>query len=197
MAFPERGQNLRNSRPNLKKIALFIDGANFFVATKIVGFDIDWKRFLAYYKSQGDFIRAYYYTGVLPKSDQHDPMRKSLDWLVYNGFHLRTKLAKEFIDSETGRKKIKGNCDIEICIDAWNICPHITDMYLFSGDGDFIPLVERIQQEGVRVHVISTIDPLNEGKEMRNSMCADQLRRQCDEYHELVTLVEQFRRIER
>lgn len=193
MAFGDK-RTINRANP-YKSIALFIDGANFFVSAKTVGLDIDWKRFLSYYKSQGDFIRAYYYTGVLPKSDQHDPMRKTLDWISYNGFQLRTKLAKEFIDPITGVRKVKGNCDIEICIDAWNMCPHITDMFLFSGDGDFVPLVERIQQEGVRVHVVSTIDPGAKPQE-RNSICADLLRRQCDYYHELAELVEEFRRVD-
>lgn len=166
-----------------KKIALFIDGANFFVSQKVVGLNIDWSRFLSYYGSQGDLLRAFYYTGILPKDrDMIDPLRPVLDWLAYNGFHMRTKPAKKFIDPLTGRETIKGNMDIEIAIDAIDMIPYMTDMFLFSGDGDFTPLVQRIQREGIRVHVVSTIIE-------KNPMCADNLRRQCDSFHELATLV--------
>jgi uncharacterized LabA/DUF88 family protein len=54
---------------------------------------------------------------------------------------------------------------------------------LFSGDGDFKPLVESLQRQGVRVSVVSTI---------RSSppMIADELRRQCDNFIELDELRE-------
>jgi uncharacterized LabA/DUF88 family protein len=187
MAF-DRGPTKRSNVLANKRIALFIDGANFYVSTKVVGFDMDWKRFIEYYEQQGDFIRAYYYSGIIPRVEgEHDSMRGVLDWISYNRFQLRSKPAKVFIDPVTQRRTVKGNMDIEICIDAWNMAPHITDMYLFSGDGDFIPLVEKVQSQGVRVHVISTTDE-------KNSMCADGLRRQCDNYYELATLVPHFRR---
>lgn len=169
-----------------KKIALFIDGANFFMAQKVVNLNLDWKRFLAYYDTQGDLLRSFYYTGLLPPDkDRMDPLRPTLDWLHYNGFDMRTKPAKIFTDPVTKKEFIKGNMDIEIAIDAMDMSRHMTDMYLFSGDGDFTPLVRRVQREGVRVHVISTI--LEE-----KPMCADDLRRQCDFFHELAVLAPHF-----
>ena len=52
---------------------------------------------------------------------------------------------------------------------------------LFSGDGDFRPLVEAIQRRGVRVTVVSTIST-------QPPMVADELRRQADTFVELQEL---------
>ena len=84
---------------------------------------------------------------------------------------------KEFVDS-SGRRKIKGNMDIELAVDAMEMADRIDHMVLFSGDGDFRPLVAGIQRKGVRVSVVSTI---------RTSppMIADDLRRQADNFIEL------------
>jgi uncharacterized LabA/DUF88 family protein len=55
-------------------------------------------------------------------------------------------------------------------------------MVLFSGDGDFRSLVEAIQRKGVRVAVVSTIST-------QPPMVADELRRQADEFIDLVHLM--------
>jgi uncharacterized LabA/DUF88 family protein len=88
-----------------------------------------------------------------------------------------TKPAKEFTDS-IGRRKIKGNMDIELAVDAMELAPHVDHIVIFSGDGDFRPLVEAIQRKGVRVSVVSTI-------RSQPPMIADELRRQADNFIEL------------
>jgi uncharacterized LabA/DUF88 family protein len=40
-----------------------------------------------------------------------------IDWLDYNGYTVVTKATKEFIDA-SGRRKVKGNMDIELAVDA-------------------------------------------------------------------------------
>ncbi|OSI71801.1 NYN domain-containing protein, partial [Bradyrhizobium canariense] len=74
----------------------------------------------------------------------------------YNGYTVVTKATKEFIDA-SGRRKVKGNMDIELAVNAMELAEHIDQMVLFSGDGDFRSLVEAVQRRGVRVTVISTI----------------------------------------
>jgi hypothetical protein len=61
-----------------------------------------------------------------------------------------TKPTKEFTDS-MGRRKLKGNMDIELAIDVLEMAPHLDHVVLFSGDGDFRRLVEAVQRKGVRV----------------------------------------------
>jgi uncharacterized LabA/DUF88 family protein len=161
------------------KIALFIDGANLHVATKTLGFDIDYKRLLKKFESYGALLRAFYYTAVI-ENHESSSIRPLIDWLNYNGYTVVTKPNKEFVDA-SGRRKVKGNMDIELAVDAMELAAHIDQMVLFSGDGDFRCLVEAMQRRGVRVTVISTTLG-------QPPLVADELRRQADVFIDLVEL---------
>ena len=162
-----------------EKIALFIDGANLYATAKSLGFDIDYKKLLKEFQSRGYLLSAFYYTAVI-EDQEYSSIRPLIDWLDYNGYSVVTKATKEFVD-QTGRRKIKGNMDIELAVDAMEISGTIDHMVLFSGDGDFRSLVEAVQRKGVRVTVISTIST-------QPPMIADELRRQADIFTDIVTL---------
>lgn len=162
-----------------EKIALFIDGANLYATARSLGFDIDYKRLLKEYQSKGNLIRAFYYTALV-EDQEYSSIRPLIDWLDYNGYRVVTKPTKEFVDS-AGRRKVKGNMDIELAIDALELSDHIDHMVLFSGDGDFRSLVEAMQRRGVKVSVVSTITT-------QPPMVADELRRQADEFVDLAHL---------
>jgi uncharacterized LabA/DUF88 family protein len=164
-----------------ERLALFIDGSNLYAAAKALGFDIDYKLLRMEFMRRGKLLRAFYYTALL-ENDDYSPIRPLVDWLHYNGFTMRTKPAKEYTDSQ-GRRKVKGNMDIELCVDAMELAQRIDHVVLFSGDGDFRPLVESLQRQGVRVSVVSTI-------RSQPPMIADELRRQADNFIELDELRE-------
>jgi uncharacterized LabA/DUF88 family protein len=163
-----------------QRIALFIDGANLYATTKALGFDIDYKRLLKEFQGRGYLVRAFYYTALV-EDQEYSSIRPLIDWLDYNGYRVVTKPTKEFVDS-TGRRKVKGNMDIELAIDALELSAYIDHMVLFSGDGDFRSLVDAMQRRGVRVSVVSTIST-------QPPMIADELRRQADEFIELAHLI--------
>jgi uncharacterized LabA/DUF88 family protein len=160
-------------------IALFIDGANLYATAKTLGFDIDYRRLLQEFQSRGVLLRAFYYTAII-EDQEYSSIRPLVDWLDYNGYTVVTKSIKEYIDAN-GRRKLKGSMDIELAVDAMEIAEHIDQMVLFSGDGDFRPLVEAVQRRGVRVTVVSTISS-------QPSMIADELRRQADVFIDLTEL---------
>jgi len=162
-----------------ERLALFIDGSNLYAATKALGFDIDYKLLRSEFMRRGKMVRAFYYTALI-ENEEYSPIRPLVDWLDYNGFTLVTKPAKEFTDS-TGRRKIKGNMDIELAVDAMEMADHVEHIVLFSGDGDFRSLVAALQRKGVRVSVVSTI-------RSQPPMIADDLRRQADNFIELEEL---------
>jgi uncharacterized LabA/DUF88 family protein len=166
--------------PNPERIALFIDGANLYASAKSLGFDIDYKRLLKEFQAKGRLIRAFYYTALVDDAE-YSSIRPLVDWLDYNGYSVVTKPTKEFVDS-TGRRKVKGNMDIELAVTAMEMANYIDSMVLFSGDGDFRSLVEAVQRKGVRVSVVSTVST-------QPAMVADELRRQADEFVDLVTLM--------
>jgi uncharacterized LabA/DUF88 family protein len=161
------------------RLALFIDGANLYGATRALGFDIDYRRLLKEFQSRGNLVRAFYYTAIID-DQEFSSIRPLIDWLDYNGFTVITKPAKEFDDGE-GRRKFKRNMSVELAVDAMELAEHVDQIVLFSGDGDFCPLVEAVQRRGVRVTVVSTIAS-------QPPMIADALRRQADVFIDLAEL---------
>ena len=138
-----------------ERLALFIDGSNLYAAAKSLGFDIDYKLLRQEFMRRGKLLRAFYYTALL-ENDEYSPIRPLVDWLHYNGFTMVTKPAKEYTDSQ-GRRKVKGNMDIELTVDALELAPFVDHIVLFSGDGDFRSLVQALQEKGKRVSVVSTL----------------------------------------
>lgn len=159
-----------------ERVALFIDGANLYSAARGLMIDIDYKKLLEFFQGKCNLIRAFYYTALLD-DQEYSPIRPLVDWLDYNGYTMVTKPAKEFTDS-MGRRKIKGNVDIELAVDMMEMADKLDHAVLFSGDGDFRSLVEAIQRKGVRVTVVSTMRG-------QTPMVADELRRQADTFVDL------------
>ncbi len=159
-----------------ERIALFIDGSNLYAAARALNFDIDYKRLLETFSAQGQLIRAFYYTALI-EDQEYSPIRPLVDWLDYNGYTMVTKPTKEFTDA-SGRRKIKGNMDIELAVDLLEMSPHIDHAVLFSGDGDFRRLLEAVQGKGLRTSVVSTA-------RSQPPMAADELRLQADNFIEL------------
>ena len=170
--------------PN-ERVALFIDGANLYSASRNLGFDVDYRNLLEFFRKKTHVVRAYYYSAVL-ETEEYSPLKPLTDWLAYNGYTLVTKPAKEFTDS-AGRRRVKGNMDIEVAVDMLELAPRIDHAVLFSGDSDFRRLVDAVQRKGVRVSVVSSI---------RTSppMVADELRRQADQFVELADIAPEFTR---
>jgi uncharacterized LabA/DUF88 family protein len=161
------------------RIALFIDGANLYSAAKGLNIDLDFKKLLDEFQKRGVLIRAYYYTAIVEDQD-YSPIRPLVDWLDYNGFTVVTKPAKEFTDAN-GRKRHRGDMDVDLTVDMMEMAPHADHMVLFSGDGDFRRLIEALQRRGVRVTVVSTV-------KTQPPMASDELRRQADSFVDLADL---------
>ncbi len=168
-----------------ERVALFIDGANLYSAAKGLAFDIDYRKLLEEFRKRGRFIRASYYTALLEDQD-FSPIRPLVDWLDYNGFSVVTKPAKEFIDAN-GRRRFKGDMDVEIAVDLVEAIGLTDHAFLFSGDGDFVPAIEAAKRKGMRVTVVSTI-------KSTPPMAADEIRRAADNFLDLADLMALFGR---
>lgn len=158
------------------RFAMMIDGANLYQSARALGFDIDYRLLLDTFSGAARLVRASYYTALLD-DQEYSPIRPLVDWLDYNGYTVVTKPLKEFTDA-SGRRKFKGNMDIELAVDAMEMAQYLDHLLLFSGDGDFRPMVGSLQRRGLRVTVVSTI-------RTQPPMIADELRRQADTFLEL------------
>src|SRR6267154_1416102 len=162
-----------------ERVALFIDGANLYSASRNLGFDVDYRNLLEFFRRKSHVVRAYYYSAVL-ETEEYSPLKPLTDWLAYNGYTLVTKPAKEFTDA-AGRRRVKGNMDIEIAVDMLELADKVDHVVLFSGDSDFRRLVEAVQRRGVRVTVVSSV-------KSQPPMASDELRRQADSFVDLADL---------
>lgn len=167
------------------RVVAFIDGANLYATSKAIGIDIDYRQLLDEFQRRCRFLRAYYYTAYV-EDQEFSSIRPLIDWLDYNGYSVVTKPAKEFTDS-SGRRKVKGNMDIEMTVDALELAPHYDHFFLFSGDGDFTALVAALQRQGKKVTVASTLST-------PTPMIADELRRKSDFFLDVRDLANEFGR---
>jgi uncharacterized LabA/DUF88 family protein len=160
-----------------ERLGLFIDGANFYSALRALDVEVDYSKLLSEFRKRGRLVRANYYTALVEDQD-FSPLKKMVDWLDYNGFTIITKSAKEYTDAVSGRKRVKGDMDVNITVDALQAAEWLDHIILFSGDGDFCPLIKAIQRKGVRVSVVSTT--------LSNPpVASDELRRVADSFIEL------------
>lgn len=163
------------------RTAIFIDGSNTYATAKMLGMEVDYKKLLNYYGD--DVIRAYYYTAII-EDEEFSTIRPLVDWLDYNGFTVVTKPTKEYVDSR-GVRKVKGNMDVELVVDAMTTARYVDHIIIYSGDGDFAALVVSLKRQGLRVTVVSSIETIP-------PICSDELRRAADTFIDLASLKQAF-----
>jgi len=155
---------------------LLIDGSNIYEAAKSINLRIDYKRLLDLFSEDGGLVRAYYFT-ALPNRSVQSPNIKLADWLSYNGYIVVDKEYSEYTD-DAGITKIKGNMDLEIAAYCYEAATIVTEIVLFSGDGDFTIVVDKIQQRyASKFTVVSSMKLIN-----------NKLRKQADTFIDLELL---------
>ncbi len=139
----------------MPRVALFIDGSNFFyMQTRDLGYFLDPKKLLQYVSQMGEITDAYYYTG---EDDLQDARQQGyLDALVHMGYSLVTKRIKTIVDSQTGATRRKANLDIEIVLDMFNTIDNYDMAVLVSGDGDFERALQLLKSRGKQFKVLAT-----------------------------------------
>ena len=159
-----------------ERIAVFIDGKSLFACSKGLGFEIDFKLFRKEFARRGKLNKLSYFT-TLVDNDEFSSVKPLVDWLTYNGYNTVTKTVKEYVDP-SGFRKVKGNTAVEMTIAVLDMVPYVDHIVIVTGDKDFKPLIEAVQQRGTRVSVVSSI-------RVQPPMLSDDLRRQADNFIEL------------
>ena len=139
----------------MDRVAVFVDGANFFYMQKnYLKWFVDTKKLLKYCERFGEIVDAYYYVGkdAPPESGQ----QAFLNALTYIGYSLVTKPIKTIHDPTTGETKQKADLDIEIVLDMFNTIDNYDIAVLVSGDGDFDRALRLLRARGKRFKVIAS-----------------------------------------
>lgn len=135
------------AKPKEQRVEVLIDVQNLYHSAKnLYHSKVNFKEVLKQAIDGRKFIRAFAYV-VKTKTGEEKPF---FDALVKLGIETRAKDLQEFYD---GQKK--ADWDVGIVVDAIRTAPGVDVIVLASGDGDFIPLVEYLKNQGKRVEVLA------------------------------------------
>lgn len=130
-----------------QRVAVFIDAQNLYhSARSTFGARVNFKEILKSATSSRQLIRAFGYV-ISTKTGEE---KAFFEALVNLGIETRAKELQEFYG---GAKK--GDWDVGLTIDAVRTAAIVDTVVICSGDGDFIPLVEYLKNNGRRVEVMS------------------------------------------
>ncbi len=130
-----------------QRVAVFIDAQNLYhSARSIFGSRVNFKEILKTAVSARCLIRAFGYV-ISTKTGEE---RAFFDALVNLGIETRAKELQEFFG---GAKK--ADWDVGLTIDAVRTAEIVDTIVICSGDGDFVPLVEYLKNNGRRVEVLA------------------------------------------
>jgi len=168
-----------------EKIGVFIDGQHLYNVSRGLGFDVDYRDLLKFFREQGRLVHAYYYAALL-ENEEYTPLRPLMDWLDYNGYLVVSKSAREYTDAN-GNRRVQSNMDVDIATDMLEQANHLDHFVLVSGSGNLRRPIEALRAKGARTSVMTSV-------KTAPPMCSDDLRRACDEFIEINEVMEHFTR---
>lgn len=150
----------------------FIDVQNTASTTqKLLGFVVDWQKMHQYLKEKWECEKVFFYSGI----DEGDfETAKEFDALAKSGCIIKSKtvfsykrpdkkIAMKCVDC--GKESVevvdmgynrKSNCDVDLTVDAMEMAGTDTEFLIFTGDGDFEYLIQKVLKRGVKVYVVSS-----------------------------------------
>lgn len=130
-----------------QRVGVLIDVQNLYHSAKnFYRARVNFKEILKMAISQRNLIRVFAYV-VRTKTGEEKPFFEAL---IKLGIETRVKDLQEFYG---GMKK--ADWDVGIVVDAVKIAPSVDAVVLVSGDGDFIPMVEYLKNQGKRMEVMA------------------------------------------
>jgi uncharacterized LabA/DUF88 family protein len=171
----------------MTQITIFVDGAAMVHAQKLNKWYIDWKKVLDYFTLNRECIGAYYFTPSPAISDVGavTKYRRFKAFLVSIGYRVIDKEVKLIRSPETGNVVMaKGSLDMEMGLTMISEAPHYDSAIIFTGDSDFLPVVERLKTQGKQVYCVS-----------HTKMTSFELRNACTKYFDLESLRANIERI--
>jgi uncharacterized LabA/DUF88 family protein len=155
---------------------VIIDGPHAYMAARSLGFEIDFRRLRDWLDATCQPRHIHYYTTVLDAAEgDKNSLAPLVNWLQYNGFKVLTKPVREYVDEETGHRRIRGNTVAELTVALLEATHWAGQILLLGGDGDLRAGVEAAQRRGVRVVLASTV-------KSNPPLCSDDLRRAADAF---------------
>lgn len=173
----------------------FIDSQNLNLGTQRMGWKLDWRKFREYLRKTYDVTSAYMFIGYMSENEQLYEYMHNLGYLVVLKPTVDVTMPSESKDSKDSKNSkdskdkekpvVKGNVDADLVLYAMKELPNYDNALIVSGDGDFLGLIEYLEEQGKLDHILtpnwqySSLFKPYEPKIVR----LDQLRRQLS-YHD-------------
>jgi uncharacterized LabA/DUF88 family protein len=171
-----------------ERLIAFIDGPYLIGAAHQLGFEIDFARLLGLFRSKGRLFSIRFFASPDDQSEGVD-MGQLLSWLNDNGYTTRARHLVDVTD-EAGLLRPRGNVHVDLAVDIMMAIDTADHFVLFFADASFRNLIAALQSRGRRVTVVSTLQSRSHG-------AADELRRQADQFVDLIDLEASISREER
>jgi uncharacterized LabA/DUF88 family protein len=148
----------------------FIDVHNTRSTATILGFSIDPEKLYKYLKfDKWSCSDIFWYSGRI-ENEKHEKEREKIEKI---GFKIKDKITRfykktsifnikcpkcleEFEHININKGLPKANCDVELTVDCLEIAGPNAEFLIFTGDGDFKYLVEKLYEKGSKVYLFST-----------------------------------------
>lgn len=169
--------NIRNKQiVKINSLYVFIDSSNLWAAQKSKQRLLDYNKVLNYIKSnfQPNTLKIFYYAAYPEEGTRSYSMKNKHKFFTFLkkglGFEVRKKPLKriKIINDDLGEgMKEKGDMDVEITVDAMYHIDKYDTAIFFSGDSDFLPLVNHLKNNNKKIYILSSRNNISE--ELRTS----------------------------
>lgn len=141
----------------------FIDSQNLNLGTQRTGWKMDWRRFREYLRKEYGVTRAYMFIGYMSENEQLYEYMHNLGYLVVLKPTVDVSAAPDSKDDKDGGRSgkdkekpaIKGNVDADLVLYAMKELPNYDKAVIVSGDGDFLALIEYLEEQGKLEHILT------------------------------------------
>lgn len=165
MSASEVKDTLERIVKEMDRLAVLIDGHGTQGAAAAVDMRINWDKFQKLFMELGRVKRIGYYLTVVEPINEYDYTtldsstkpwwRGVIDWMGYNNFKVTVKQGREVTFTDSGTIGVKTSIDLSLAVDAMVLADDVEHIILFSGNADFVPLVQALQSKNVSVTVVS------------------------------------------
>lgn len=184
----------------------FIDVQNTDTTTKqLLGFEIDWQRLYKFLKDDWNCEKVFFYSGL---DENNLELAKEFSDLERSGCIVRSKVIFSYKNKSrqvetkcpkcgvvfkvkilTGHNR-KANCDVDLTVDAMEYIGDTSEVYLFSGDGDFEYLIRKAVDNGTKIHIVSSAKKIRTGERYYISRFSTKLRNLINEKRYDISLID-------
>ena len=143
----------RRPKKRQPEVYAFIDSQNLNLGVQKVGWKMNWRVFREYLKKEFNVTKAYMFIGYMAENESLYEHMHELGYLIA----LKPTVDLSAMDKEKDEHKptIKGNIDADLVLYTMKELPNYDKAIIVSGDGDFVSLIEYLEQQDKLLHIMT------------------------------------------